>query len=109
MRLAIVLVSVVLGGCIAEQKKQAAQCELEAVRAFRTQLQEENRDRREPAYIRACMAASGYDWAPMRNGNISKKCGDQTIARMDANPFCYEPAFWIAKELHLLELALIPD
>lgn len=90
-RFAVILLALPLCGCFADQKKQTAACEFEAVRTY------PNDDRfssaRTARLIVVCMGAHGYE--PQSN------C--ETPPIIAASPYCYVPMGWLDRMIYRIE------
>jgi hypothetical protein len=82
-------------GCLEDNRRQLAQCELDASRAHpgkSLNLMSDNYDHAVGDDVQLCMRAAGYVW-DMR----PDKC-EVTDDRVKANPYCYRPSgtidFW---------------
>lgn len=74
-----------LGGCIEDQQKQAATCQLDGARTYPTKTLRGSSPSIELAdYIQACMSKEGYVFS----------CGYQNLSSL---PSCYEPSGAFAK------------
>jgi hypothetical protein len=87
-RAIILILLLALCSCHSDQKKQAALCELEAVRTYASQ--ELGTDVQVVAHIRKCMQVHGYI-QDMDAANC--RTLDPSLA---ANPNCYKPDTWIS-------------
>ena len=83
--------SVLLSGCLSDQKRQAASCELEA----------ENHNKEVGNYMIVCMRAHGYVWSLNE-----KRCKVTIFPPTEVNPYCYVPDNPIDEFVFRTELAL---
>ena len=77
-RLLIILATVTLSGCIEDQKRQVAKCELELLKTNKPD---------QLGFVRTCMQAAGYKFHL-----ANTKCHvPQPLAQIERDPYCYWP------------------
>jgi hypothetical protein len=85
-----------LAGCLSDQKRDIAQCELAGSRLYPTDNYQAVFDR--DRYTKTCMAGAGYRWA-YENSTCKETANSQS-------PYCYEPSALIERLILRLEQAI---
>jgi hypothetical protein len=91
----LVLLSLPLAGCLADQKQQIAACKLEATRLYPNEVPPLS-DKLN-TYVRTCMEAHGYEYDA-----VQKKC-EEGYMGMGTDAYCYVPASWFGRLTYKLE------
>ena len=79
--LLVAVLSLLLTACMDDQKKQTAQCQLEAARIYPAEARQSDHRRH---VVDLCMMAAGYEFS-----REDKQCGVSLYD--DENPRCYRP------------------
>jgi hypothetical protein len=87
-----------LAGCLAEQKREAARCATEAMRAYPNDNNAIGKGRGN--YVVKCMEAAGYEWSWY---NVECQPSDLFITE---NAYCYRPTGVIGRLMLKAELAI---
>lgn len=89
-RILVILLALPTAGCLPEQKRQLASCEIEAIKFVPT-------ERARDDFIVTCMVAHGYEW---RLANTKCKATSLTIFR---DLHCYRPDDFVGQVSYDLE------
>jgi hypothetical protein len=96
---ALALLALPLTGCLADQKRQAAQCTVDGMRIYPNVAGPELYTRGH--YIRRCMGAAGYEFT-----YADQFCQPNMYDGEDENPYCYRPADAVRRLIFQAELVL---
>ncbi len=83
-----------LAGCFADQKRQVAACEIEALKTYPGEQLETSP--KVGSFMQTCMAAHGYAWHI-----IDERCNVSFTT--ERNPYCYIPDNPIGRWIYQLE------
>jgi hypothetical protein len=85
----VILVILPLFGCFDDQKRQLAQCRLDASKPpLPTGIYQPT------SQIRLCMEAAGYDWVGF---DQDERCNPSDSLAGNPNPFCFRPSGFFAR------------
>jgi hypothetical protein len=92
----LVLLTLPLAGCFADQKQQLASCKLEAIKLYPNE--DQNYSIKVNHYVTTCMGVHNYEYDGSKTG-----CG---VTGNEQQPCCYEPTSWVGRLLYDLETRL---
>lgn len=96
---ALLLLTLSLTACLADQKRQIARCGVDSARIYPTFDPARTYDR--GRYIKQCMGAAGYEFSW-----VDRACRPTQSYGEDENPFCYRPLGVIGQWALQAEFAL---
>jgi hypothetical protein len=95
----LVLLSLPLAGCFADQKQQLAACKLEAIKLYPNEQQQYSA--KVGDFLKACMGAHGYEYDAFQ-----KMCGSSVGIPTPVDLYCYVPTSWVGWLVYRLETGI---